>query len=305
MSFPLVILAAGLSRRYGRLKQLEPLGPHGEAIMDYNVYDAARAGFERVAWVVRTEILDDVREHVEGIFGDAIESRFVLQDMDRLPEGFRAPPDRRKPWGTAHAVLCAAEELDGPFVVCNADDLYGPAAFARLYEFLSDPGAAEGALIGYPLRDTLLGGGGVARGLCHVGEDGWLEHIIEVGDIRRTDAWIVGVEGEDTHIDLTGDEMVSMNLWAVTPRMVHGIERQFRRFLELWAANSGKEFFLSTAVNEHVQSYAARIRVLPSEESWLGVTYAEDRERFQTLLGERIEAGVYPEALAGALGQRT
>ncbi|MGD8287430.1 MAG: NTP transferase domain-containing protein [Gemmatimonadota bacterium] len=301
MSLPLVVLAAGLSRRFGRLKQLEPLGPGGEAIMDYNVYDATRAGFDEVVYVVRPEILDDVRAHVRHVFGDSVHARFVLQELDALPEGFRAPPDRRKPWGTAHAVMCAAEGHPDPFVVCNADDLYGPAAFQRLHDFLLAPGDAEGALIGYPLRETLLGGGGVARGLCHVGKDGWLEHIIEVGEIRQTDSWIVGVEGEDTQIDLTGDELVSMNLWALTPDMVRGIRRQFVHFLQRWGAHPSREFFLSTAVNEHVQAYSARIRVLGSDESWLGITYAEDRELFQERLRERIHAGVYPETLAGAL----
>lgn len=301
MSFPLVVLAAGLSKRFGRLKQLEPLGPEGEAIMDYNVFDALRAGFDEILYVVRPGILEAVREHAERLFVDSIRTRFVLQELDRLPDGFRAPPDRSKPWGTSHAVLCAAEVHRGPFVVCNADDLYGPGAFQRLHRFLLEPADAEGALIGYPLRDTLAGGGGVARGLCHVGKDGWLEHVIEVGEIRKTDSWIVGVEGESTQIDLTGDELVSMNLWALTPAMVQGIRRQFTHFLEHWGAHPSREFFLSTAVNEHVQAYGARIRVLGSEESWLGVTYAEDRERFQQMLRERIRAGVYPETLAGSL----
>jgi hypothetical protein len=301
VSFPLVVLAAGLSKRYGRLKQLEPMGPNGEAIMDYNVYDAIRAGFTEVIYVVRPEILDDVTRHVDRTFGDAVGRSFVLQELGRLPSGFRAPPDRSKPWGTAHAVMCAAAEVDGPFVVCNADDLYGPAAFRQLHAFLQDPGPAEGAVIGYPLRDTLAGGGGVARGLCHIGKEGWLEHVIEVGQIRRADAWIVGIEGENTQIDLTGDEMVSMNLWALTPAMLGGVTRQFRHFLEHWGAHPGKEFFLSSAVNEHIQGYAARVRVLGSQEPWLGVTYAEDRDRFQAALGDRIVSGVYPENLSVSL----
>ena len=301
MSLPLVVLAAGLSKRYGRLKQLEPIGPNGETIMDYNVHDALRAGFDEVTYVVRSEILDDVREHVRRVFGDTLDARFVLQELDRLPEGFRAPPDRAKPWGTAHAVMCAADETESAFVVCNADDLYGPAAFQQLHDFLLEPGPAEGALIGYPLRDTLAGGGGVARGLCHVGKDGWLEHVIEVGQIRRAAAWIVGVEGENTPVDLTGDEMVSMNLWALSPRMVHGINRQFRHFLQHWGAHPGREFYLSSAVNAHIQSYAARVRVLGSQEPWLGITYAEDRESFQAALLARIDAGVYPRALSDAV----
>jgi hypothetical protein len=305
LSLPLVVLAAGLSTRYGRLKQLDRLGPGGEAIMDYNVYDALRAGFDEVVYVVRPEILEDVRAHVAEVFGESLPARFVLQDLDRLPSGFRAPPDRRLPWGTAHAVLCAAEVLEGPLVVCNADDLYGPAAFRQLHGHVSDEPESDGALIGYPLRDTLAGGGGVARGLCHVGKEGWLEHVIEIREIRQADAWIVGIEGEDTPVDLTGDELVSMNLWALTPSMLEGIRRQLRTFLERWGTHPGREFFLSTAVNGHIQAYAGRVRVLNAEEAWLGVTYAEDRARFQRMLCARIEEGVYPESLANGLVGRS
>jgi hypothetical protein len=299
LSLPLVVLAAGLSTRFGRLKQLEPLGPSGEAIMDYNVFDAIRAGFDGVTYVVRPEILDDVRAHVSGVFGDSVPMRFVIQDLAQLPDGFKAPPERRRPWGTAQAVLCAADGQEGPLAVCNADDLYGPAAFKQLHDHLTrNPGSSESSLIAYPLRDTLAGAGGVARGLCHVGRDGLLEHVIEVREIRRRHAWIVGVEGEDSPVDLTGDEMVSMNLWGLTAPMVDGIRHQFKRFLDLWGAHPGREFFLSTAVNEHIQTYASPVRVLDSEESWLGITYAEDQERFQTMLSDRIEAGTYPRDLA-------
>jgi len=301
MSLPLVILAAGLSTRYGALKQLERLGPGGEAIMDYNVYDAVRAGFDEIVYVVRPEILDAVREHVERVFGDSLATRFVIQDLAKLPPGHRAPPDRRKPWGTAHAVLCAAEGVAGPMVVCNADDLYGPAAFQELHAHLTGDDPADAVLIGYPLRDTLAGGGGVARGLCHVGKDGLLEHVIEIREIRRSGAWIIGVEGDDSPVDLTGDELVSMNLWGLRPSMIRGIRRQFNRFLDLWGAHPGKEFFLSTAVNEHIQAYGSRVRVLGARDSWLGITYAQDRDRFQAMLTQRVEAGVYPSDLASGL----
>jgi hypothetical protein len=304
MSLPLVVLAAGLSTRYGALKQLERLGPGGEAIMDYNVFDALRAGFDEVIYVVRPEILDPIQQHVLRVFGDSLRARFVLQDLATLPHGYRAPPDRRKPWGTAHAVLCASVETEGALVVCNADDLYGPAAFERLHQYVSsgDP-ASTASLIGYPLRDTLAGGGGVARGLCHIGRDGLLEHVIEVREVRRSGNWIVGVEGDDTPVELTGDELVSMNLWALTPAMIAGIRRQFTRFLDLWGAHPGQEFFLSTAINEHIQAYGSNVRVLGAEDSWLGITYAEDRDRCQSMLEERIDTGVYPHDLADGLAR--
>jgi hypothetical protein len=299
---PLVVLAAGLSTRYGRLKQLEPLGPSGEAIMDYNVYDAVRAGFGRAIFVVRHEILPDVRAHVEQVFGDALPAEYVLQDLAYLPDGFRAPPDRRKPWGTAQAVLIAAEGVDAPFAVCNADDQYGPGAFARLHDYLSaDPVATEGVLVGYPLRETLTGSGGVARGVCHVGRDGLLEQVLEVRDIRKKDGWIVGVEGDGLTVELTGDELASMNLWGLTPPIVEGMSRRFQDFLRLWGASATHEFFLSSAINAQIQVGSARVRALRARDPWFGLTHADDEAWTRAMLLERIEAGVYPQDLAGGM----
>ena len=303
-SLPLVVLAAGLSTRYGRLKQLEPLGPSGESIMDYNVYDAVRAGFGRAVFVVRREILDDVLAHVDAVFGDALSAEYVLQDLGYLPDGFRTPPDRRKPWGTAQAVLIAAERIDGPFAVCNADDQYGPGAFARLYEYLSrDPVPTEGVLVGYPLRETLSDSGGVARAVCHVGREGLLEHVIEVRDIRKKDGWIVGVEGEGegAPVELTGDELASMNLWGLTPPIVAGMRRRFADFLRLWGANPTQEFFLSSAINAQIEVGSARVRALRARDPWFGLTHASDQGWTQAMLLERIEAGVYPRDLARGL----
>ena len=305
MRLPLVVLAAGLSTRYGRLKQLEPLGPSGEAIMDYNVYDALRAGFQRVIFVVRGEILADVRAHVGRVFGDALPADFVLQDLGQLPEGFHPPSDRRKPWGTAQAVLIAAERLEGPFAVCNADDQYGPGAFSRLHEYLTlDPVPSEGVLVGYPLRETLSGSGGVARAICHMGRDALLEGVFEVRDIRRKDAWIVGVEGDATQVDLTGDELVSMNLWGLTPAIVGGMRRRFEDFLRVWGASTTQEFFLSSAINAQIQVGSARVRVLHARDPWFGLTHAGDQEWTRAMLLGRIEAGVYPRDLADALPAR-
>ena len=302
MSPTLVVLAAGLSTRYGRLKQLEPLGPSGEAIMDYNVYDALRAGFDRVIFVVRREILADVRAHVHRVLGKTVPAEFVVQATDYLPAGFWAPPDRHKPWGTAQAVLIAADHLDGPFAVCNADDQYGPGAFERLFGYLTiQPVPTDGVLVGYPLRETLSGAGGVARGVCHMGRDGLLEHVIEVRDIRRKDAWIVGVEGEGSQVELTGDELASMNLWGLTPTIVDGMRRRFRDFLAVWGASATQEFFLSSAINAQIQVGSARVRALHARDPWFGLTHAGDQEWSRKLLLERIEAGVYPRRLADGL----
>lgn len=303
MSAPsLVVLAAGLSSRYGSLKQLDRLGPHGQAIMDYNVFDALKAGFRNVTYVVRPEILDDVETHVASVFGDALPARFVCQRLDALPAGVRHPPDRRKPWGTAQAVLIASEEIAGPVGVCNADDLYGPGAFALLGDYLRrEPVPSDGVLVGYPLLETLPGAGGVARALCHVGREGYLEHVVEVRDIRRRGAWIVGVEGDGTPVELSGDELVSMNLWGFTPAIVAGLRRRFARYLMTWGADADREFFLSTAINELIQSEGSRVRVLHAQDPWLGLTHAEDQEPTRALLRQRIAAGVYPDRLADGL----
>lgn len=304
MSLPLVVLAAGLSTRYGRLKQLDPLGPTGEAIMDFNVYDAARAGFDSVTFVVRTEILDDVRRHVDRTLGGTIETRFVCQELEHVPPGFRVPPERVKPWGTAHAVLCAAEGIDGSFAVCNADDLYGPDAFRLLHLRLSrQPPQTEAILVGYTLQKTLSGAGGVARGVCVLGRYEHLERITEVRNIRKNDGWITGTTTEGAPVELTGEEIVSMNLWGFTPPVIDVLERQFRRFLEYWGADPHEECFLSTSVNAQIERGVTTVQVLRAPDTWFGITHAADRARSQAILRERVGAGVYPGRLADALAR--
>ncbi len=272
--------------------------------MDYNVFDAVRAGFEDVVYVVRPEIEDDIRRHVEALAGDAVSIGFVHQTLDRIPPGYRVPPDRRKPWGTAQAVLCAAPALDGPFAVCNADDLYGPDAFRKLAAKLrEEPRSTEASLVGYTLSETLSGSGGVARGICVPGREGLLEHITEVREIRRIDGWITGVGTDGEAVELRGDELVSMNLWGFTPPVVDLLARQLGRFLEHWGANADQEFLLSTAVNGQVELGATRVAILHSTDSWFGVTHAADHEQVRGALDERIRKGHYPEDLKQALAK--
>lgn len=299
---PLVVLAAGLSTRYGRLKQLAPLGPGGEAIMDFNVLDAARAGFGSVTYVVRPSILDDVRNHVKAMIGNTFPTNYVCQELDTLPEGFRAPPDRIKPWGTTHAVLCAAAEVNRPFGVCNADDLYGPGAFRLLYEQLTmDPPQAEATLVGYKLEKTLSRAGGVARGICVLAKGDELERVTEVQNITLSDGWITGRMTDGSPVELTGQEMASMNLWGFTAPVIELMNRQFTRFLEYWGSDTQEECFLSTSVNAQIEIEATLVRVVQAPDTWLGITHAADRKESEAILRERVSSGAYPRRLADAL----
>lgn len=304
MSLSLVVLAAGLSTRYGRLKQLDPLGPGGEAIMDFNVFDAARAGFRSVTYVVRREILEDVQRHVHDTLGGTFDVKFVCQELDQLPDGFRAPPDRVKPWGTAHAVLCASAHLDGPFAVCNADDLYGEGAFRLMFDQMNRPEPdTEAALVGYTLGTTLSGAGGVARGVCILGNDDLLERVTEIQNIRREDRWITGTTTDGAPVELSGEEVASMNLWGFTPPVIDLLRRQFRHFLEYWGADTEAECFLSTSLNAQIEMDATRVRVLRAPDSWFGITHAADRARSEAILRERVASGAYPTRLADALAR--
>jgi hypothetical protein len=297
----LVVLAAGMSTRYGRLKQVEPMGPTGESIMDYNVFDAARAGFSRVVFVVRQEIEDQVRDHVERVIGDAFPVAFVRQTLDQMPGDLPPPPERRKPWGTAQAVLCAAASVSGPFAVCNADDFYGEDAFRQLFAHLTlDPPATEAAMVGYNLSDTLSDQGGVARGICIMGRDGLLQRVTEVREIRRVEGWITGEEAPGEQVELRGNEIVSMNLWGFSDPVVALLERQFQRFLERWGGDTTSEFPLSTAISEQVQLGTVRVAVLHGQGDWFGVTHAADGQQARATLRARVEAEHYPADLAAA-----
>ena len=304
MNLPLVVMAAGLSRRFGRLKQLQPVGPGGEAVLDYNVYDAVRAGFSRVLFVVRPEIEEAVRAHVGSVIGDRVPVDFVCQELHQVPKGFRAPPDRLKPWGTGQAVLEAARRIDGPFAVCNADDLYGPGAFALLRHHMSSaPSPTTSALVGYRLSDTLGGSGEVARGICVLKRDGLLEGITEVRQVRRRDGWVTGVEVDGEPVEMTGNETVSMNLWGLLPDVVERLERQFTRFLETWGSDTQHEFFLSTAVSRQIRLGQTEVEVYGAPDPWVGMTHTDDFERVERALGQRIAEGVYPDRLREGFGE--
>ncbi len=301
MDLTLVVLAAGLGTRYGGIKQLEPVGPSGEALMDYAVFDAVDSGFARVLLVVRRELEFDFLEHVGHRFGRSLDVSLVFQTLEDLPAGFSVPAERVKPWGTAHAVLAAAAKIHGPFVVMNADDFYGAAAFQRLGEHLRRPAdgeATEFAAAGYALKDTLSPFGGVSRAICELDEDGFLRRVTEVKNIRGEDGGIAGVTLQGERFSLTGDETISMNLWAATPSAFPLLRRQFERFLAEHGSDPEAEFLLSTAVNELIGEEAVRVRVISTPGAWLGVTYPQDRTYVAEKLRQLVWEGRYPEDLS-------
>lgn len=291
MSAPaLVILAAGVGSRFGGPKQLSPVGPSGETLLDYSVYDARRAGFGRIVVVTRPELAATF---------ERLEVTVAIQRLDDVPSGTLVP-GRAKPWGTGQAVLAVAPEVDGPFVVANADDFYGREAFATAAQFLatSHPGQPDAfANVAYPLRDTLSDAGGVNRAVCHADGDGWLEAVDEVVDIQHLrDGAYEGTDSRGRPVRLAPDSLVSMNLWAFTPAVFTLLRRGFKAFLHGPSVERG-EFLIPHAIRDALQGGETRVRLLRTHGRWLGVTYPDDRPRVEAALRQLVAAGEYPERL--------
>jgi NDP-sugar pyrophosphorylase family protein len=284
----LLVLAAGLGSRYGGLKQMDPVGPAGETVLDYAVFDAARVGFGRVLFVIRKEFEAEFRAAVTAKYAGRIAVDFVFQSLDRLPEGFDVPPAREKPWGTGHAVWCAASALSGPFAVINADDFYGANSFARLAAFLGQASGPAYAMVGFRLANTLSENGTVSRGVC-AERDGRLEAITEVKAIARGD---VGPGRR-----FTGHEIVSMNFWGFTPAIFDGLDEGFRSFLSFAISDPKAEFYLPAAVSALIAKGSAAVHVLPSDDAWFGITYQEDRPHVAAAVAALVARGVYPAPL--------
>ena len=277
----LVIMAAGMGSRYGGLKQIDPIGPNGQIILDYSVYDAHRAGFERVVFIIRPELHEAFEQAIGAKARRFMQVDYAYQTLDRLPEGLKAPEGREKPLGTAHAVWCAKELTEGcPIAVINADDFYGPGAFSALYDFLkNDTNDREQCMVAYQLRNTVTEFGSVARGICHV-ENGFLRDITERTKIFKRGQDAAYTEDDETFVPLAGDSLVSMNFWGFTPQILEEIWDKFPGFLEenLKTNPEKCEFYLPTVVNNQLLDHRADVRVLPCMESWYGVTYKEDLE---------------------------
>ncbi len=298
----LIVMAAGLGSRYGGIKQIEPVGPHGATLLDYAVYDALRAGFGKVVFVLNEAIAASFEERFGTTIARHCEVAYVIQRLTDIPVEFAVPPERKKPWGTGHAVLSCKRVVDGPFAVINADDFYGHAAFETLAGYLTHAEDQNGfynyCMVGYTLEHTITEHGHVSRGICEVDADGYLMHIRERIHIERRGAAIAYTEDGATWITLPNNTIVSMNIWGFTPSLFAELEQRFPIFLrDNVSALAKVEFFLPNIVGDLVQEERARVKVLHSDAQWFGVTYKEDRPRVQQAIRALIAQGIYPENL--------
>ncbi|WP_263354429.1 sugar phosphate nucleotidyltransferase [Acidicapsa acidisoli] len=297
MTFPtLLVLAAGIGNRYGGLKQIDPVGPSGESILDYSIYDAIRAGFGKVVFVIRREIEQPFKARFGESFQGRIAVDYVFQELGHLPPGFSVPAGRTKPWGTAQAVLMAAGAIEQPFAVINADDFYGAESYRVMAQHLQ-AGTPDYAMLGYVLRNTLSDYGAVARGVCRVSSDDCLESVTESIGIEREGMHARNTDGEGHVTRMTGDEVVSMNFWGFTPRVFGQLQEQFREFLEENGSDLKSECYLPNAVNNLILAEETRVKVLHTREAWFGVTYREDHLRVVENIRGLICDGYYPKRL--------
>ncbi len=294
----LLILAAGMGSRYGGLKQIDKVGPGGEAIIDYSIYDAIRAGFSKIVFVVRKEIEQDVRFFFEPRLKGKIPFDFVHQELDMIPEGISVPVKRKKPWGTGHAVLVAASKIKEPFAVINADDFYGPSAYRQSADFLMhNTGLNEYAMVGYRLDNTLSENGSVARGICKTNTQDYLKEVTEHTKIYRENGKIISLLEDGSKREFKGHEPVSMNFWCFNPDIFPELEKLFSVFIREHAGDPEVEFFIPLPVTSMIRSGKIKMKVLKSRESWFGVTYREDKPVVEQKIRELVDAGVYPENL--------
>lgn len=292
----LLVLAAGIGSRYGGLKQIDPVGTAGETIMDYSIFDALRAGFGKVVFVIRREIEAAFKNFIAGRFENRIDVQYAFQELDDLPAGFRVPSARKKPWGTGHAILVAGDAVREPFAVINADDFYGAASFRLIHDHLRS-GADDHAMVGFVLRNTLSEFGSVARGVCQIDDAGFLRGVTELTKIERDDPGAKFTDESGRVHRLSGDEIVSLNMWGFTPSLFARLREQFIDFLRKHGMEEKSEFYIPTVVNALVNSGRSRLRVLRTPDRWFGVTYKEDRPRVVDGIRQLLTRGDYPERL--------
>ncbi|HKH59180.1 MAG TPA: sugar phosphate nucleotidyltransferase [Flavitalea sp.] len=293
----LLILAAGMASRYGSMKQIQSFGPGGETIMDYSIYDAIRAGFKKVVFIIRKEFAKDFQDIFELRLKGKVSLDYVYQDLQSFSDGFQIPADRTKPWGTAHAVLCAKDAVHEPFAVINADDFYGRDAFEKAYKFLTtDCNEKVYSIIGYELLKTLSENGTVNRGVCQVDHLGNLTSIAERLNIAKKDGKIICDDNQEPK-ELPIDSQVSMNFWCFHPSIFQYSERLFREFLQKNIENPKAEFFIPIVADQFINDREGVIKEIPTTAQWFGVTYKEDAPDVKESLNQLVEAGEYPPSL--------
>ena len=297
----LYVLAAGMGSRYGGLKQLDGLGPNGETIMDYSIFDAIRGGFGKVVFVIRKDFEADFREKVLNKYANHIPVEVVFQSLDKLPEGFTCPADRVKPWGTNHAVLMAKDVIKEPFAVINADDFYGRDSFAVLGKWLSEMDGKTNSycMVGYRVGNTLSESGSVSRGVCAMDDNRMLTDVVERTKIERIDGVVKYKDENDEWVSIEDNTPVSMNMWGFTPDYFAHSESYFAEFLNENMSNLKAEFFIPLMVNKLIQEGTSTVEVLDTTSRWFGVTYAEDRPSVVAKIQDLVDAGEYPAKLFG------
>ena len=299
----LLIMAAGMGSRYGGLKQIDPIGPNGEVIIDYSLYDAKRAGFSDVYFIIKHEIENDFKEVIERGIGKHMNVHYIFQEVEKLPEGFEVPEGRTKPWGTGHAVMMAKDIIKAPFAVLNADDYYGPEGFKTLFDYLSnakDTDVYDYCMIGFKVKNTITDNGSVSRGVCETDANGNLIEITERTKIQTNSGKIQFLDDDETTwVDLHEDTIVSMNMFGFTPSILDELSERFPSELKEIIANNPQkgEYFLPKIVGELIDEHKATVKVLPTSDKWYGITYKEDKPDVVSAMKEKINSGLYPEKL--------
>ncbi|MBK9256804.1 MAG: nucleotidyltransferase [Saprospiraceae bacterium] len=296
----LLVLAAGMGSRYGKLKQMDAFGPSGETIIDYSIYDAIKAGFGKVVFIIRESFRAEFEEYFRSKLSGNIEVEFVTQEIDNIPEGSNYNPEREKPWGTAHAIWVAKDHINEPFGVINADDYYGVDAYRRLADFLNDQNNLSGdyAVVAYYLRNTLSDHGTVNRGVCYSDQEGFLTKVEECIKIKRDNDGVIRYPDSEGNIfTLKENTLVSMNMWGFLPSYFQHAESLFINFLKDEGQELKSEFFIPILIDFLIQNQILKVRVLDTESDWFGVTYQEDKPFVVEKIRQLIDSGVYPEKL--------
>lgn len=291
-------MAAGMASRYGSMKQIQQFGPSGETIMDYSIYDAIKAGFEKVVFIIRKDFAEDFKNIFEPKLKGRIQTEYVYQEMSAFTEGYQAPADRTKPWGTSHAILCAQPVINDPFAVINADDFYGQDAFKKAYDFLvNEASDTTYALVGYQLENTLSENGSVSRGVCEVDEANNLVQINERLKVYQEGGQIVFEEADGSKHPIGDSAKASMNFWCFTPSLFPFLQEEFRKFLQQSGQELKTEFLIPYSADQFIKTGKGVIRVIPTAAQWFGVTYKEDAPVVKRRLEAEISEGKYPEKL--------